>query len=84
VCVTKDEWNQTLNLVKNQTKEIVKATSANESASTTIVTCPCGWRRSLTLLYKCLYCKVYFCHQCAEQHFGQTVEEYRKENPIEE
>ena len=40
------------------------------------VTCECGLTSPLRFLYKCLYCKMYLCQQCAEIHFGKTVEEY--------
>ena len=40
------------------------------------VTCECGLTSPLRFLYRCLYCKMYLCQQCAEIHFGKTVEEY--------
>lgn len=48
------------------------------------LTCECGLKMPLRFFYKCLYCKMYLCEQCAEIHFGKTVEEYKQEqkNPL--
>ncbi len=43
--------------------------------------CSCGTVFWMSNMYKCLYCKEYFCAKCAEAHFGKTVEQWRKENP---
>lgn len=53
------------------------------TAQRVTVRCRCGWNRSMTYMFRCLYCKELFCQHCAELHFGQTVEEYRAENPVE-
>lgn len=45
-----------------------------------LISCPCSRRLALVKAYKCLYCGVWFCHSCAEEHFGKTVAEYREEN----
>jgi predicted nucleic acid binding AN1-type Zn finger protein len=47
------------------------------------VTCKCGQTMPLRFAYKCLYCGEYFCQSCAEEHFGKTLEEYRKEKFLE-
>lgn len=44
-----------------------------------VITCPCGQKRAIVKMYRCLYCKTWFCHQCAEQHFGKTVDQYYKD-----
>jgi hypothetical protein len=31
--------------------------------------------------YKCLYCGQWYCMQCAEEHFGKTITQYREEHP---
>lgn len=43
------------------------------------VICECGLSMPLRFFYKCLYCKMYLCEQCAEIHFGKTVEQYKNE-----
>lgn len=37
------------------------------------ITCPCGRRIALRAAYKCLYCSLWFCGQCAKEHFGREV-----------
>lgn len=71
---------ETAKIVENQVRETVKETKIGTPLRLCCLTCPCGWKRSIILMYKCLYCKVYFCTLCAEKHFGKTVEEYRNEN----
>ena len=46
------------------------------------VPCFCGSDVSLLESYKCLYCDVWFCEACAEDHFGKTVAEYMEENHV--
>lgn len=54
-----------------------------DSATTgNIIQCGCCFRtRALTHAFRCLYCGVWFCFTCAEEHFGVTfVEHWEKEN----
>lgn len=39
------------------------------------VTCPCGASGPLRLMYRCLYCEVFFCPRCAADHFGEDGRE---------
>lgn len=80
MCGTKERQEQ---VKEAQLKELVEQESKGVGVMMATVTCPCGWRRGLTLTHKCLYCGIYFCVRCAEQHFGKTVEQYRIENPLE-
>jgi len=43
--------------------------------------CRCGNFLSSISSYKCLYCKEWFCTECAEEHFGVTVEEWNRTHP---
>lgn len=43
------------------------------------VRCPCLKNVLLKYAYRCLYCEIFYCKECAEQHFGKTVAEYRAE-----
>lgn len=73
---------KTANIVKNQIKETIEQTAQGVVFRLGTITCPCGWSRGIMHLYRCLYCKVYFCMSCAEEHFGQTVEEYHKHQEV--
>ena len=35
------------------------------------VRCGCNRLIALKRAYRCLYCDIYFCMECAEQHFGK-------------
>jgi len=37
------------------------------------ITCPCRRRIALRAAYKCLYCGLWFCGQCAKEHFDREV-----------
>lgn len=62
-----------------QVEESVKQEAAGVTVRLATLTCVCGQARGIMLMYQCLYCRVWFCHQCAEEHFGKTVAEYRAE-----
>ncbi len=40
------------------------------------VTCICKLTMPLRFAFRCLYCREFFCGDCAEMHFGQTRAEY--------
>lgn len=81
--ITQEEWLQQATIVQSQIRETVDQEAAGVTIRLATITCPCGWKRAALRMYQCLYCKIWFCHQCAEQHFGKTVAEYRQEHPIE-
>ena len=47
------------------------------------IRCVCLKLQSWKDMYKCLYCLVFYCRECAEQHFGRTVEQYRSKPAYE-
>lgn len=49
-------------------------------ASSLKVRCVCLKLVSIRYAYRCLYCGIFYCRECAEQHFGKTVAEYRSEH----
>ena len=70
-CTKQEEWIAALEQVACQTEELM----ANGE---TKVTCECGKTVDLFYAYRCLYCEIVYCRKCAEIHFGQTVEDYKK------
>lgn len=36
------------------------------------IECGCGLAAPIRFLFRCLYCGVWFCQTCAEEHFGKT------------
>ncbi len=70
---------EVLAIVYKQGHETVVQEAAGVTVRMATITCPCGWARTITKMYKCLYCGVWFCKLCAEEHFGKTRKEYYKE-----
>lgn len=79
-----NEWIEKTIIVKQQLLETVKQEADDITIRMATITCPCGWKRSVVKMYQCLYCKIWFCHLCAEIHFGKTVKKYLKEKHLKE
>ena len=75
---TEDE-TETMALVLRQRRETVRQEADGVTVRMGTITCPCGRERALVLMYKCLFCDVWFCQQCAEAHFGKTRAEWLAE-----
>jgi hypothetical protein len=58
---------------------IIYQTSLANDKIRPFMRCGCLKKLELTNAYKCLYCKEWFCEECAEKHFGKTIEEYNKQ-----
>ena len=72
---------ENLTIVRDQHDETVHQEAAGVTLRMGTITCVCGQKRAVVKMYQCLYCGIWFCHVCAEAHFGKTVAEYRKEHP---
>lgn len=69
--VSPEEREAKLKLVHGQTMEIVRH---KHGADLPLITCPgCLRKLKIMWLYRCLYCSLYFCKECAEHHFGASV-----------
>lgn len=75
MCVTNEEAKEKITFVALQ---LIQAGDPIRP----YVRCRCSQMCSMKTAYKCLYCGEYYCRKCAEDHFGKTVEQYRKENPV--
>lgn len=80
--VTEAERNKQLEVIRDQHSELYAQSEARIEVLLATVTCPCGGKRGITKAVRCLYCDIWYCEMCAEQHFGQTRKEYRDKNPI--
>jgi hypothetical protein len=60
---TEEERTLLLHEVLSQSREIIHIQAV-------YVTCPCGRKISLLFSYRCFYCGLWLCTECAERHFG--------------
>jgi ferredoxin-thioredoxin reductase catalytic subunit len=60
-----------LNIASEKVQRILRR-QWREAVEDREIVCPCGQRRALELAFRCLYCGIYFCTNCAERHFGET------------
>ena len=84
MCNHTETWAEKSAAVQKQIKETVQQTNDGVPVRLATITYRCGRERSIMLMHQCLYCKEWYCETCAEQHFGQTVAEYREKYPISE
>ncbi len=78
--MTLTERNNILTLIRDQLQETVDQETAGVTIRMAIITCPCGNKGAVVKTYQCLYCNIWFCHSCAEGHFGKTVKEHQAEH----
>ena len=82
--LTLEQRNAQQNIIADQRRELVRQSEAGKRFMLVTVTCPCGRERGTTHAVRCLYCNIWYCETCAEDHFGQTRDEYRASHPIQE
>ena len=68
-----------MTVVSDQMRETVDQEKAGITIRMATITCPCGWKRGVVKMFQCLYCNIWFCTLCAEEHFGKTLAKYKKE-----
>ena len=67
--------NKILKTVRAQTEETVRQSQEEVNCRLMTITCPCGIKRGVMKMYQCLYCGIWYCEWCAEEHFGKTRQE---------
>lgn len=67
---TPEEREQALKMMAAQIRLILNQENDEIPSKFTKIRCGCnklvGWK----FMYRCLYCGIWFCKDCAEQHFG--------------
>lgn len=48
-------------------KQWEQATTNHHAA---VIECACGRARPIELMFRCFHCGLWFCEQCAPEHFG--------------
>lgn len=67
--------NKTRSEIRKQIMELFKQGQHYNDPRCASVTCTCGTRVPLFTAYKCFFCKVWFCKDCAETHFATEEDE---------
>lgn len=69
-----DEHDKTVKWRNTQIQLILDQEKDEVPAKYIKIRCGCNKFISWMFMYKCLYCGVWFCKDCAEQHFGFAIE----------
>lgn len=64
-------------LTEEEKKAVLRQQSSEVFHINARITCGCGASVLAGLGYRCLYCSIFMCQACAEEHFGETVQAYR-------
>lgn len=60
-----------------QLKMLKEQSNWGMAADESTVKCGCHKKVKLIYAYRCLYCGIWYCKQCAETHFGYKTTEVR-------
>ena len=76
---------ETAEEIANKQLEFIGMQEADKICSSSMkIRCPCLALRLWKEMYRCLYCGVWLCKSCAEEHFGKTIEAYTSEADLKE
>lgn len=67
---TKEQQAGKLKFLSFQLSMIKEQAGWGMTADKTTVKCGCHKKVKLIHAYRCLYCQVWYCKTCAEEHFG--------------
>ena len=70
---TPEQKAQKLNFMHKQLKFIKFQEADNIPLARSQIRCGCYKLVKFIYAYRCLYCGVWYCKQCAEEHFGMKV-----------
>lgn len=65
-----------------QTKHFMQQENDGVPARSLKIRCTCLKLVRWAYMYRCLYCGIFYCRECAEAHFGKTIDEYRAEKAL--
>jgi hypothetical protein len=82
MCIDVGNAENAMQVVESQVRFILDQEKKDFPARVLSVRCGCLKKVKLKYAYRCLYCSVFFCKECAEDHFGKTIDQYRDENPL--
>jgi len=79
MCLDIGEQTTQAGILESQARFIRTQENDNMPSKVLSIRCVCLKMVRMKYSYRCLYCGVFYCRECAEQHFGKTVAEYQAE-----
>lgn len=70
---TAEEQLETLAFVQKQVANIKSQEAIGVPSQHVKVRCGCNKYSRWLYMFQCLYCRVWFCKECAEEHFGKRA-----------
>ena len=70
---TPEEWQETLAMLDRQIRHIISQQKDEVPAKFTKIRCCCNKLVLWKYAYRCLYCSLWFCRECAQLHFGYRI-----------
>lgn len=83
MCINVGEAESAKQLIYEQLSFIKQQESDGIPSSALKIRCGCLSLKPWKYMHRCLYCSVWFCKECAEDHFGKTVKQYKSEHAKE-
>lgn len=71
---TPEQREEKLKLMGEQVRFIMEQDKIGTPIINVTIRCGCNKKVRLIMAYRCLYCGVFYCKECAEEHFGMRVE----------
>ena len=71
--VTPEQRMEKLKFMGRQLSMIKEQSGWGIAADKTTVKCGCHKKVKLIYAYRCLYCGIWYCRDCAQEHFGYKV-----------
>lgn len=70
---TPKERDEKINFMSFQLKMIKEQVGLGIAADKTTVKCGCQKKIKVLYSHRCLYCGIYYCRECAQEHFGYRI-----------
>lgn len=76
--LSQDEREEKRAMLRRQIQYLITAPPEQQIR---ITCCACSQRAVVWMMYRCLYCGLFYCKSCAEIHFGQRKPTFDEDLP---
>ena len=70
---TPEQLQQKIKFMDWQLKMIKEQVGWGMTADKVTVKCGCHKKVKVLYAHRCLYCGIYYCRECAQEHFGYSI-----------